>query len=84
VFHPRCEEQGIAALEQYRREWNDEAKCFRATAVHDFSSHPSDAFRYLSLAWRRIPRAPIETKIEPGAWIIPPPPEERDMRGLRL
>src|SRR5690606_8175070 len=26
VFHPRTEEVGIAALEQYRREWDDEKK----------------------------------------------------------
>jgi len=84
VFHPRTEEAGIAALEQYRREWDDEKKCFRATHVHDWTSHPADAFRYLSLAWRHIPRQPIETKIEPGSWIIPPPTDERDMRGLRL
>jgi len=84
VFHPRCEEQGIAALEQYRREWDDEKKAFRATHVHDWTSHPADAFRYLSLAWKNIPRQPIENKIEPGSWIIPPPTDERDMRGLRL
>ena len=41
VFHPRCEEGGISALEQYRREWDDEKKCFKANAVHDWSSHPS-------------------------------------------
>jgi len=84
VFHPRTEEAGIAALEQYRREWDDEKKAFRATHVHDWTSHPADAFRYLSLAWRHIPRQPIETKIEPGSWIIPPPTDERDMKGLRL
>jgi hypothetical protein len=38
VFHSRCKE-GIEALEQYRREWNDEAKTFRASAVHDWCSH---------------------------------------------
>jgi hypothetical protein len=40
VFHPRCEDGGISALEQYRREWDDEKKAFRASAVHDWSSHP--------------------------------------------
>lgn len=56
VFHPRCEEQGIAALEQYRREWDDDKKTFRASEVHDWSSHLSDAFRYLALSWRHAPR----------------------------
>lgn len=55
VFHPRCEEQGISALEQYRREWDDDKKTFKASALHDWSSHLSDAFRYLSVAWKTIP-----------------------------
>lgn len=56
VFHARCEEVGIAALEQYRREWDDEKKAFKATDVHDWTSHLSSAFRYLSLSWRNAPR----------------------------
>lgn len=54
VFHPRTESTGIAALEQYRREWDDEKKAFKANPLHDFTSHLSDAFRYLSLAWKLI------------------------------
>ena len=84
VFHPRTEETGIAALEQYRREWDDEKKAFRVTAIHDWTSHPADAFRYLAMAWRNIPRQPIEVKPDPGAWVIPPPIDEPGMRGLRL
>ena len=83
VFHPRTEATGIAALEQYRREWDDEKKAFRASHVHDWTSHPADAFRYLALAWRSIPRNVIERKPEPGAWVIPPPPDV-DYGGLRL
>jgi len=52
VFHPRTEEIGISALEQYRREWDDEKKVFRANPLHDFHSHLADAFRYLAMAWR--------------------------------
>jgi phage terminase large subunit len=40
VFHSRTEEGGISALEQYRREWDDDKKAFRASAVHDWTSHP--------------------------------------------
>lgn len=62
VFHSRCEDVGIAALEQYRREWDDQKKAFKATEVHDWSSHLADAFRYLALSWREgiggsLPRA---------------------------
>jgi phage terminase large subunit len=78
VFHPRTESGGIEALEQYRREWDDEKKAFRANAVHDWTSHPADSFRYLSLAWRRpIPRPVRVVPQLRSGWIIPPPPEPR-------
>ena len=81
VFHPRCETGGLDALEQYRREWDDEKKAFKATAVHDWTSHPADSFRYLALSWRGIkPREVATPKVE--GWTIPPPPDDR--RGIRL
>ena len=58
VFHPRAE-QGISALEQYRREWDDTLKTFKANPLHDWTSHLSDSFRYLAMAWRTIPPALI-------------------------
>lgn len=57
VFHPRTEADGISALEQYRREWDDDKKTFKANEVHDWTSHLADAFRYLAMAWREIPTA---------------------------
>lgn len=53
VFHTRCEDEGIAALETYRREWDDDKKAFKQSEVHDWSSHLADAFRYLAMAWRK-------------------------------
>jgi phage terminase large subunit len=83
VFHPRTEKTGMAALEQYRREWDDVKKAFRANAIHDWTSHPADSFRYLALSWRAQPaRAPKTLPILPNAWIIPPPQEPR--RGIVL
>ena len=76
VFHPRCEEVGIAALEQYRREWDDDKKAFRANAVHDWTSHPSDAFRYLAQSWRSAPRREVKIP-KPEGWMIPSPDEPR-------
>lgn len=54
VFSTRCEEEGIAALEMYRREWDDDKKAFKQNPLHDWSSHGSDAFRYLALTWRSV------------------------------
>src|SRR3546814_17760831 len=45
VFHERCEEQGIAALEQYQREWDDDNKVFRQNPLHNWARHLADAFR---------------------------------------
>ena len=81
VFHPRCEATGIAALEQYRREWDDERKTFKPIAVHDWTSHPADSFRYLAQGWRALPRREI-VEHRPRGFFIPPPTEVR--RGIIL
>jgi hypothetical protein len=81
VFHPRTIDSGFSALEQYRREWDDEKKAFRESFVHDWTSHPADAFRYLAMAYRPLPVRVAKQQKQPG-WMIPPPTEPR--RGLRL
>lgn len=43
--------QGVEALKQYRREWDDKTKTFRQRPLHDWTSHGSDAFRYLALCF---------------------------------
>jgi hypothetical protein len=78
IFHPRTEDIGVSALEQYRREWDDERKTFKATEVHDWTSHLADAFRYLSLSWRSIPAIILPDKQldPPQGYIRLPMPEE--------
>ena len=69
VFHSRCDKgdmSGIAALEQYRRDYDDEKKAFKATAVHNWCSHPSDAFRYLAMAWRTVAKRDIGVSLPPA------------------
>lgn len=52
---PRCVfdetncRQGVEALKQYRREWDDKLKTFRQRPLHDWTSHAADAFRYLAM-----------------------------------
>jgi hypothetical protein len=82
VFHPRCEDKGIPALEQYQREWDDEKKCFRASPLHDWCSDRVDSFRYLSLSWKKAPPRLAEVP-KPTGWRIPLP-EERRRGGMRL
>ena len=79
VFHPRCDEgdlPGIGGLEQYRREWDDEKKTFKRSAVEDWTTDIADSFRYLSLSWRKAPLRVAPTPKVQG-WVIPPPAEPR-------
>lgn len=45
----KCED-GLEALQHYRREYNDEMKVYEEKPLHDWASHPSDSFRYLCRA----------------------------------
>ncbi len=38
------------ALTAYSYKWSDTHQCFSAEPIHNWASHPSDAFRYLSLS----------------------------------
>lgn len=44
--------QGIEALRAYRRQFNEEKKVFTDAPLHDWCSHPADAFRGLALVAR--------------------------------
>lgn len=61
-FHaPRCED-GIEAIRQYRREWDEDKQAFGKNPVHDWTSHPADALRYLAMAWRYRTQPPEEQR----------------------
>jgi len=68
-FDKRCED-GIEALRQYQREYDEDKKAFRQTPRHDWTSHPADAFRMLAIAWRQEPTN--VTPLEPKALIVGP------------
>ncbi len=55
---------GIEALRQYQREYDEDKKAFRQTPRHDWCSHAADAFRMLAVAWRAEPSTvtPLKTK----------------------
>lgn len=60
MFLPRCWFDrdkcgpGIEALQHYRRDYNQRLNEFKASPVHDWSSHAADAFRGLAVR-HRIP-----------------------------
>lgn len=45
---------GLEALRAYHAEFDDKRKVFDDRPHHDWSSHGSDAWRYMSLAWREM------------------------------
>lgn len=44
--------EGVKALENYRKEWNDKTASFKSTPLHDWTSHGADAFRTIAVAWK--------------------------------
>mgnify|MGYP001581464136 CR=1 FL=1 len=54
---------GLEALRQYQREYDEEKKAFRERPRHDWTSHPADAWRMLAVAWeRQVIEAPKDTR----------------------
>lgn len=84
VFHSRCEEIGIPAVEQYQREWDADRKVYKPQALHNWTCHLADALRYLALSWRVVPVIIVEPKkiLLPGQVSLPGPPQPRS--GVRI
>lgn len=69
-FDLECED-GLEALAQYQREWDDNKKAFRESPKHDWTSHIADAFRMAAVAYaeeaktkpKPDPRFPIQQSI---------------------
>jgi hypothetical protein len=57
VFDAKKCAHGIDALRQYRAEWDEKNRILRPKPVHDWSSHPADAFRYLAVGLNDAPAA---------------------------
>jgi len=54
----KCE-RGLLALTSYHKDYDTKTKMFRSYPAHDWSSHGSDAFRYLSVGHKTAkPKAP--------------------------
>ena len=48
-FDEKRTERGVEALKQYRRSYDERQRTWRARPEHDWTSHASDSFRYLSI-----------------------------------
>lgn len=52
----------INAMRNFRREWDDEKKCFTDTPVRDWTNHYADTGRYLAWVWQLPPPEPEPEK----------------------
>ena len=60
----KCRE-GIEALRQYQREYDEDKKAYRQSPRHDWTSHPSDAFRMLAVSYAEQADKPPVTEPRP-------------------
>lgn len=44
--------QGINALKQYRKDWDEKGQRFKDHPLHDWSSNAADSFRYLAVSYK--------------------------------
>lgn len=51
-FHKTNCKQGIRALKEYKKEYDQKRHCYKDNPLHDWASHGADAARYLGVAWR--------------------------------
>lgn len=67
----KCDE-GLKALRQYRRQWDEDRKVFMDRPEHDWCSHPADAFRMFAVGWSDpAPRALQSRLSAPDArWVV--------------
>lgn len=61
---------GIEALRQYRKEYDEKLKTFKLRPLHDWASHGADAFRYLAVSVDRMSAIPKKPEIRPAtSWM---------------
>ncbi len=64
-FDNKCVD-GLDALKQYQREYDEDKRAFRDRPRHDWTSHYSDAFRYACLVWREEMQPKVPEKVKFG------------------
>jgi phage terminase large subunit len=71
--------EGVEALKQYQREYDEERKAFRQTPLHNWASNPADAFRMLAIAAGNEPKI---TTPDPGRPLIVGPGNQSTLNDM--
>lgn len=69
-------ERGVDALSSYSKEWDDVTQTFHDRPLHNWASHPADAFRYGAIGMREQRDKPVQT-IAQNDWDPFHPPAQR-------
>lgn len=72
---------GVEALKQYQRPWDEDLKTYREKPLHDWTSHYADAFRYFALIVKPfMPKAATLTTPENSQYSLENLFQDRDQR----
>lgn len=69
--------EGVRALKEYHKEWNESKQMYEDKPCHDWSSHGADGFRYLAQAVVKFIDKSMDRKLEESAIHKFNPLEER-------
>ena len=73
---PRCwfdkqgTQQGLDALRNYRREYDDKRNIFYNKPLHNWCSHAADAFRYLAVGLDEVPSSWGKSLNVDTRWVV--------------
>ncbi|TBH23632.1 hypothetical protein ELG64_09005 [Rhizobium leguminosarum] len=59
---------GVEALKQYRKQWDDKRKVFQSHPYHDWTSNPADAFRQFAVGYMPVGASPIRSRGTGSVW----------------
>jgi hypothetical protein len=67
----KCE-RGLAALRQYRSQYDEKRKVLSNTPLHDWTSHTADAMRYFAVTYRDRQKAlaPAISPARQARWVV--------------
>ena len=65
-FHQKTTATGYQALQNYKRDYDENRKCFKDTPLHDWTSHGADAFRLIPFIYQSKKKKNIQK--EPKRW----------------
>lgn len=72
-FNASACEEGLDGLEAWEYEWNDETQTFSREPLHNWASHPSDAFTYgcQIMTEEKLPEPVLVAGVDPLGRVIP-------------